>query len=193
MGKRTNNLSPVDRSWRCKNLAAWAVVLLTLAQLCWLQTRPGSGLRDLLGELRHFSDRQKLMPFGDFDRLAGQAGTNNIFIKIAGGADTDHDTFSDRNFSAYQEFVLSLSYYRTSYLLYPRRAYVAPADIIVNKGSDLMRIRFVPDQAWLQTHDVRSVLTLGFDPQGRMLPVHWEQIPPGTAGSQSQTEGSGGE
>jgi hypothetical protein len=132
--------------------AAWGVVLLVLVHLCWLQLRPESELHQIWAFASHSTaGRAAILPYEQLDRMADRSGSGNMLLKLAGYAKTNPAV----------ENSLSFIYYRTSYALYPRRIYVAPADQVINSGLDIMRIEFSPSQQWLQAHDVRSVFTFG--------------------------------
>ena len=150
-----NQLIPADgRSFR---YAAWGVVLLVLVHLCWLQLRPESELHRICAfATQSTASRAALMPYEQLARFTDQAGNGNVLLKLAGYAKTNPIV----------ENSLSFVYYRTSYALYPRRMYVAPADQVINNGRDMMRIEFSPSQQWLHEHDVRSVFTFGNDNAG---------------------------
>jgi hypothetical protein len=150
-----NQPIPVDgRSFR---YAAWGVVLLVLVHLCWLQLRPESELHQLCAiATQSTATRAALMPYEQLDRIAAQTGNGNVLLKLAGYAKTNPVV----------ENSLSFVYFRTSYALYPRRAFVTPADKVINSGQDMMRIEFNPSPQWLQEHDVRSVLIFGNDNDG---------------------------
>ena len=55
--------------------------------------------------------------------------------------------------------------------------YLAPADKVINNGSDIMRAEFSPSPQWLQAHDVRSVLVFGNDNAGGET-LRLETLPP---------------
>ena len=161
-----NQLIPADgRSFR---YAAWGVVLLVLVHLCWLQLRPESELHQIRAFATHSTaSRTAIMQYEQLDRMAGQTGNGNVLLKLAGYAKTNPVV----------ENYLSFVYYRTSYALYPRRMYVAPADQVINNGRDIMRIEFNPSQQWLQEQDVRSVFTFGNDNAGGEM-LRLEILPP---------------
>jgi hypothetical protein len=132
-------------------------VLLSLAHLCWLQSRSGSELRRIFAlAARSEASRAAIAEHERIDRIADRTVPGNVLLKVAGDAE-QHAVAGDS---------LSFVYYRTGYALYPRRIYVAPADQVVNDGRDILRVEFSPSQEWLQEHDVRSVLTLGSDGAG---------------------------
>ncbi len=165
-----NRFIPADG--RSFQYAAWGVVLLVLVHLCWLQLRPESELRRTWAfATQSTASRAALMQYAQLDRIADQTASGNVLLKLAGYAKTNPVV----------ENSLSFVYYRTSYALYPRRLYVAPADKVINNGLDIMRIEFSPSQQWLQEHDVRSVLTFGNDNAGgetlrlEILPPHDDQ------------------
>ena len=161
-GKREtilNQLIPADG--RGSRYAAWGVVLLVLAQLGWLQSRPGSELRRLCtATTKSPAGRAAVTEREQFDQLASQAGNGNVVLKLAGYAGTNPAV----------ENSLGYFYFRTSYALYPRRLYAGPADQVINDGRDIMRIGFSPVPQWLQAHDVRSVLIFGNDKPGGKTP-----------------------
>jgi hypothetical protein len=148
-------------------VTAWAVVLLTLSQLGWLQLQPGSALKSIPGRVRN--PALALAQYQDCDALAAQSGQANIFIHLVGCPKESTNAEATHSYSDYRESFLSLWYFRTTYDLYPRRAFIAPPDTIINGGWDLMGMPFQPDPSWLATHAIRSVLTLGFDDAGRTL------------------------
>jgi hypothetical protein len=155
-------------------LAAWAVVLLTLAQLCLLQLQPDSALKSFPARIRN--PALALARYHDCDDFAAHSGPGNVFLKLVGCPKPKPDAEATQSFSDYREAFLSGWYFRTAYDLYPRRVFVAPAETVVNGGWDLMGVSFNPDQSWLSSHAVRSVLTLGFDAAGRTLNPHWEPL-----------------
>ena len=167
-------------------------MLLTLFHLCWLQSRPESNLRSLGAQVG--SSRQPpLLPNENHDAMANWRKTGNVFMKIVGGTQSTPAGLSPHVFSDYQENYLSGWYFHASYALYPRRILLAPATVVINNGRDLMQNRFVPQNAWLQAHDVHSVLVVGFDERGRALPVQWNPFPSKTAAMVVQTNNPGGD
>jgi hypothetical protein len=181
-GKREmilNQFIPADgRSFR---YAAWGVVLLVLVHLCWLQLRPESELHQICAvATQSTASRAAMMQDEQLDRIADRTGDGNVMLKLAGYAKTNPVV----------ENSLSYIYYRTSYALYPRRLYIAPAEQVINNGWDIMQIAFSPSQQWLQEHDVRSVLTFGNDNAGRET-LWLETLPPrdGQAGMPADKSG----
>jgi len=175
-----NQLIPADgRSFR---YAAWGVVLLVLVHLCWLQLRPESELHQIYAfATQSTASRAALMQYEQLDRIADQTGNGNVLLKLAGYAKTNPVV----------ENSLSFVYFRTSYALYPRRIYAAPADQVINNGRDMMRIEFSPSQQWLQEHDVRSVFTFGNDNAGGET-LRLEILPPRDDQAGMPTNKSGG-
>lgn len=175
-----NQLIPADR--RSFEYAAWGVVLLVLVHLCWLQLRPESELHQICAvATKSTARRTAMIPEAQWERIAGQAGNGNGLLKLAGYAKTNPVV----------ENSLSFIYFRTSYALYPRRMYVAPADTVINNGRDIMRAAFNPDRQWLQEHDVRFVLTFGNDTAGGETP-RLEILPRFDGEAGMQTNKSGG-
>ena len=175
-----NQLIPADgRSFR---YAAWGVVLLVLVHLCWLQLRPESELHRVCAvATQSTASRTALMQYEQLDRIADQTASGNVLLKLAGYAKTNPVV----------ENSLSFIYYRTSYALYPRRLYVAPADKVINNGLDIMRIELSPSQQWLQEHDVRSVLTFGNNNAGGEM-LRLETLPSRDDQAGMPTNKSGG-
>jgi len=175
-----NQLIPADgRSFR---YAAWGVVLLVLVHLCWLQLRPESELHQIYAfATQSTASRTALMQYEQLDRIADQTGNGNVLLKLAGYAKTNPVV----------ENSLSFVYFRTSYALYPRRIYAAPADQVINNGRDMMRIEFSPSQQWLHEHDVRSVFTFGNDNAGGET-LRLEILPPRDDQAGMPTNKSGG-
>jgi hypothetical protein len=122
-----------------------------------------------------------IMQYEQLDRIADQTGNGNVLLKLAGYAKTNPVV----------ENSLSFVYFRTSYALYPRRLYVAPADQVINNGRDMMRIEFSPSQQWLHEHDVRSVFTFGNDNAGGET-LRLEILPPRDDQAGMPTNKSGG-
>jgi hypothetical protein len=148
--------------------AARGIVLLALVHLCWLQLRPESEAHRLCALARQSpANRAALMPYEQLDRIAGQTGNDNALLELAGYAETNPAV----------ENSLSFIYYRTSYALYPRRIYVAPADRVINRGRDIMRTKFSPASEWLREHDVRFELVFGND-NGSGETLRLEPLPP---------------
>lgn len=167
---------------KCFQYAAWAVMLLTLVHLCWLQLRPESDLRRLCAfAMRSPASRTALMPYQQLDQIAEQTRNGNLLLKLAGYAKTNPVV----------ENSLSFVCFRTSYDLYPRRIFTAPADKVINNGQDIMRAEFDPGPQWLKEHDVRSVLIYGNDnTSGRTLRL--EILPPRDVPAGMSTEKPGG-
>jgi len=115
------------------------------------------------------------------DRIAAQVGDGNTLLKLAGYAKTNPVVANS----------LGYFYFRTSYLLFPRRLFAAPAGQVINDGNDIMRIGFSPGQQWLQQHDVRSVLIFGNDFPGEETP-RLEPLPPQEGHDTTQPAGTGG-
>jgi hypothetical protein len=161
-GKREiilNRFIPADG--RSFQYAAWGVVLLVLVHLCWLQLRPESELHQICAVATQSTGRRAaITEHEQFDRIARQAGHGNVLLKLAGYAKTNPVVANS----------LGYFYFRTSYTLYPKRVYAAPADQVINDGQDIMRIGFSPAPQWLQEHDVRSVLIFGNDIAGGETP-----------------------
>jgi len=81
------------------------------------------------------------------------AGTGNLFLEMKPGSRSGE----------FVEKVSSYYYFRANYLLYPRRLYCAPESRVINKGSDLIRVDFHPDQDWLQQHHVAATWVFDID------------------------------
>lgn len=80
--------------------------------------------------------------------LASLPSGGNLLVQFTGFS---ADDLAGRFFA---EFI----YYRSVYLLYPRRVYLCPTDRAVNNGEQILAVRFKPDDIWLRGHDVRWVL-----------------------------------
>lgn len=175
-----NQFIPADgRRFR---YAAWGVVLLVLIHLCWLQLRPESELHRICAVATGSKSRRAAMTEHEqSDRIAWQATDGNVLLRLAGYAKTNPVVANS----------LGYFYFQTSYALYPRRLYAAPADQVINDGQDIMRIGFSPDPQWLQAHDVRSVLIFGNDTAGEETP-RWESLRPRDGQAGMQTKKSGG-
>jgi hypothetical protein len=99
-------------------------------------------------------------PESQWQRIASPAGLGNGLLKLAGYAQTNPAVATH----------LAYFYNLTSYALYPRRVYVATEDTIINNGRDIMHAGFNPPGAWLQSHDIRFVLTFGNEQAGGPTP-----------------------
>jgi len=127
------------------------------------------------------ASRAALTPYEQLDRIAEQTGNDNVLLELAGYAKTN---------PAVQDS-LSFIYYRTSYALYPRRMYVAPADRVINRGRDIMQTGFSPTPQWLHEHNVGFVLMFGNDdPNGE--PLRLAPLPVRENESQTSTQKAGG-
>jgi len=156
---------------------------LVLVHLCWLQLRPESELhRFCVVAIQSTARRVAMMQQEQSARIAGQAADGNVLLKLAGYAKTNPAVANS----------LGYFYFRTSYALYPRRLYAAPADQVINSGRDIMRIGFSPSPQWLQEHDVRSVLIFGNDTAGGETP-RLEILQPRDGQTGMQTNKSGGD
>lgn len=132
--------------------AAWGIVLLTLAHLCWLQRKPESELHCLRALATRSSADHTAAPAEDrYDWIAEQTGDGNVLLKLAGYAATNPAV----------ENSLGYLYFRAGYELYPRRIYAAPNDEVINNGRDIMRADFNPDGDWLREHHVQWELIFG--------------------------------
>ena len=172
---------PVPVNGRSFRYAAWAVVLLVLVQLCWLQREPVSELRQVWVILTRFkASREAMMPYVQLDRIVNQANSGNVLLKLNGYARTNRAV----------ENSLSFVYFRASYALYPRRVYAAPSDKVINNGRDIMQAGFDPAPEWLQAHDVYSELIFGSDKAGGET-LRMEILPPqnGPAGASAGKSG----
>ena len=157
-------------------------MLLALVHLCWLQLRPESEWRQFCAVATQSAARRAtMMQHEELDRIARQVADGNVLLKLAGYARTNPIV----------EDSLSFIYYRTSYALYPRRMYVAPADTVINNGRDIMQIGFNPGPQWLQAHEVRSMLIFGNDIAGGE-PLRLEILPSYDGQAGMQTNKSGG-
>ena len=131
----------ISAGGRGSRYAAWSLVLLALVHLCWLQVQPDSELHRIFAFATHSTaSRAALMQYAQLDRMADQTAGGNVLLKLAGYAKTNPVV----------ENSLGFVYYRSSYALYPRRMFVAPADQVINNGRDIMRIEFSPTWKWLQ-------------------------------------------
>jgi hypothetical protein len=174
-----NQLIPAER--RSFEYAAWGIVLLVLVHLCWLQWRPESELHQIWAvATKSAAGRAPVMPEEQWEQITGPAANGNGLLQLAGYARTNLAVQNN----------LGFFYHWTSYALYPRRLYVAPADTIINDGRDIMRAAFNPDRQWLQEHDVRFVLTYGNDQAGGKTP-QLQMLPPpaGQAGTPANRSG----
>ena len=175
-----NQLIPAHR--RGFEYAAWGVVLLVLVHLCWLQLRPESELHRFYAVATESpASRADMMEQKQSDRIAWQATDGNMLLRLAGYAKTNPAVANS----------LGYFYFQTSYALYPRRLYAAPADQVINDGRDIMRIGFNPGPQWLQAHDVRSVLIFGKDNASEETP-RLEILQPRDGQAGMQTNKSGG-
>jgi hypothetical protein len=138
---------PINFHHMTLRYAAWVAVLLALGHLCWLQLRPGSASRQNWSALTsRASGGGATHPPGS---TADARDGGNVLLVRAGYARTNLAT----------ENALFYYYFHTTYALYPRRIFVAPADRIVIKGLHIMNTEFNPDRRWLEEHDVRYVAT----------------------------------
>jgi len=173
-GKRVMILDRViSVGGKSSRYAAWGAVLLTLLHLCWLQLQPGSGLRETWADAVKSpapASRKVAAEKESFEQIGRQTGTGNLLLHFAVSTKA-----------------ACYIYFLSSYVLYPRRLYVGPADSVVNNLEDLMRIEFNPGREWLQERDVRCVLT--FVKDGTPLQAHFLQPPDASAGAQTNRPG----
>jgi len=59
-------------------------------------------------------------------------------------------------------------YYHASYVLYPRKVFVATEPVVVNNGLDLVRLSSAPGPEWLREHGVNTVATVWASPDGEV-------------------------
>lgn len=114
--------------------------------------------------------------------MANEGDDGNVLLQLAGYARTN--LVAERS--------VFFFYFQTSYILYPRRIYVAPADKVINSGQDIIHAEFNPDREWLQEHNVRYVSTFGGGQAGGKLPP-WEKLPWGDGPAGVQTNKAGGD
>ena len=156
---------------------------MVLIHLCWLQLRPESELHRICAVATGSKSRRAAMTEHEqSDRIAWQATDGNVLLRLAGYAKTNPVAANS----------LAYFYFQTSYALYPRRLYAAPADQVINDGQDIMRIGFSPDRQWMQAHDVRSVLIFGNDIPGGETP-RLESLLPRDGQAGMPTNKSGGD
>jgi hypothetical protein len=159
---------------------AWAGVLLVLAHLCWLQLQPKSECHQRYAmATKSAVFRATITQYEPFDRIANQTRDGNLWLKVTGEAKTNPGATD----------LLCLVYYRTSYVLYPRRLYVGPADFIINGGRAIMQVEFNPSQQWLQEHDVRFVLYPGINQPGQGMYLKLQPVDDGKAGAYTNQTG----
>ena len=172
---------PIPASRRNFERAAWAIVLLMLIHLCWLQSRPESGLRQIWSlATAPAAGRPAVVQYEQIDRIASQVTNSNVLLKLVGYAKTNPAV----------EYHLGLFHYWTSYALYPHRLYAAPENTVINNVRDIMRAAFNPGPGWLQEHDVRYVLTYGTDRAGEKTPqLSILQFPDDPTGTQTNRAG----
>ena len=148
-------------------------VLLVLLHLCWLQLQPKSECHRLYAmATKSAAFRSTIMQYEQLDRIANQTGDGNVLLKLTEQVKTNPDATD----------FLCLVYYRTCYVLYPRRLYVGPADIVINGGRAIMQAEFNPSQQWLEEHDVHFVLNLGIDKPGQAMYLKLLPLDTGKAG-----------
>jgi hypothetical protein len=54
-------------------------------------------------------------------------------------------------------------YFLGNYLLWPNRMYASESPTVINDGSQLLAINFVPDGNWLRQHDAAGVFTYSLE------------------------------
>jgi hypothetical protein len=171
---------PISAGHKLFVYSAWGLVLLTLVHLCGRQLRPNSEGHQLCTVTTKSAARHALIaPYERLDRMAGQTDNGNVLLKLAGSAKTNPAVKNS----------LEFIYYRTSYAFYPRRVYVAPADKIINNGTDIMQAEFNPDRQWLLKHNVRFVLTYGNDKPGETIQLQILPLAGDPAGVQTNQTG----
>lgn len=170
-------------------LAGWVLVLLTLFQLCWLQFRPGSGLSALMSKVTGSYHEPSVVSREDQDQMIAHSKTGNVFMRLIGNDNTNAVNLSSHDFFDYREYYFSDWYFLACYTLYPRRVFLAPTNVVINDGWDVMRVQFAPDNAWLGARNVHSILTVGFDHDGKALPGRWMPV---DAETETPTNGWGG-
>ena len=161
--------------------AAWGIVLLLVAHLCWLQLQTGSPFHQAFElAMKPAADRGPARPMAAFDQIAREAGDGNVLLALAGPAQT----------SRYFDNSLGYFYFHANYVLYPKRLYIAPASRIINNGTDVRLADFHPDRQWLEEHHVRSMLTYYGDHPGEP-PPHLERLAPDPHGPRSPARPTG--
>jgi hypothetical protein len=61
-------------------------------------------------------------------------------------------------------------YFRSVYVVYPRRSLVSGSPVTINNGLELLKNNSLPSDAWLLDHGVDSVMSIVMDPR-RGVPV----------------------
>jgi hypothetical protein len=154
-------------------------VLLALVHLGWLQLRPGSAFRQTWTAAANSGAGRTTQPDAS---LADAGDDGNLLLQLAGYTKTNRVI----------EKSIFYYYFHTTYALYPRRLYVAPADKIIISGLDIMDARFHPDPNWLREHQVRYRATFGGSAAGGTVSP-WETPPPDDGTSGTQTNRAGGD
>lgn len=94
----------------------------------------------------------------DLDRALREAATEgNIAIRFTGfKVDNPEDVRTAQETCG-----------RGAFALYPKRVWMAEEGTVINNGRDVLAAKFDPSMHWLQEHDVRWMLNLVSDGQGK--------------------------
>jgi hypothetical protein len=129
------------------------IILFGLALSCFQNLRPST----LIHQIVHFA-------FTDRNILEGQYLNIDQIYATRPFEGNVHLQWQD--FTASDDDLLSLVYFRSVYTLYPRRIIVSDPSITINRGRDILTNTFAPDGAWLDKNNVRQVITVTRKPDG---------------------------
>ena len=139
--------------------AALCLVLLSIAYLCFLNFGTHSSPRQILNaffEGRKAPVRSHL----EIDRFFEQIPHDgNILLRFEG---------FDLGKLKRSEGLVTLIYYRSVYILLPRRGFVGESKTVINRGRDIIKAGFHPNEKWLKRHNVFFVVTCVLEPGGRI-------------------------
>jgi hypothetical protein len=129
----------------------FACLLLALLHETFFLIEPGAPLRQMMA--------------GRSEQLAWEASTaerEKMFVDAADGANL---ALHFEGFSP-DDPLLARYYFLGEYALYPKRVIVGQGDQIINSQSQIRAADSLPDDPWLRSNDVKSVMTIRQDDNG---------------------------
>ena len=147
----------------------FAAILLALTHLAWANANSTGFPRQILVQcVQAFSsalkgDQTQWNVFKSYhetdEAFVAYSEKGNVALRFLG---FDATRLRDKDF-------IEFCYFRAVYATYPRRIYCESRPEQINTASDLLKNAFVPDEPWLEAHNVVAVVTYRVDEKGELV------------------------
>src|ERR1051326_1094379 len=144
-------------------------VVAILAHLAYANVKPNSFtsqiavqcVQAIAGALRgDLSQRNVFKSYHEEDEaFSSYADKGNVTVRFVG---FDSAGLRDKDF-------IEFCYFRGVYAIYPHRVYCGRDKDGVNSAGDILKMPFAPDEQWLDTHNVVTVVTYRVDEKGELV------------------------